>query len=226
MKTMISPSAAEISDRTALSRSSNSPRNFGARHHGAEIERHELLALERFRHVVVDDAQRQALGDRGLADAGLADQHGIVLGAAAQYLDRAADLLVAADHRIELAVFGRLGEVAGVFLQGIVALLGRRRIGGAPLAQVLDGFFERLSLHARLGERLGSIGAGRHVERLQQPLDRDEGIAGLLGDLLRLLENPRGLGRKVDLASTATLDLRLLGQRRLDFTVRNARVTA
>jgi len=27
-------------------------------------------------------AQRQALDDRGLADAGLADQHGIVLGAA------------------------------------------------------------------------------------------------------------------------------------------------
>ena len=47
-------------------------------------------------------------GDRGLADAGLADQHRIVLGPAGEHLDRAADFLVAADHRVELAVARRL----------------------------------------------------------------------------------------------------------------------
>ena len=62
-----------------------------------------FLSLQAFRHVAVDDAQRQALDDRRLADAGLADQHRIVLGAARQHLDGAADFLVAADHRIELA---------------------------------------------------------------------------------------------------------------------------
>ena len=45
--------------------------------------------------------------DRGLADAGLADQHRVVLGAPLQHLDRAADLVVAADHRIELALRAR-----------------------------------------------------------------------------------------------------------------------
>ena len=108
MKRMMSPSADAISYSTAFSRSSNSPRYFGAGDHRAEVERHQLLALQRLRHVAVDDAQRQALDDGGLADAGLADQHGIVLGAAAQHLDGAADLLVAADHRIELAVARRL----------------------------------------------------------------------------------------------------------------------
>ncbi len=159
MKTMISPSADEISDSTALSRSSNSPRILRARDHRAEVERHQLLVLERFRHVVVDDAQREAFGDGGLADAGLADQHGVVLGAAAQHLDGAADLFVAADHRVELAVARGLREVARILLQRVVAVLGRRRIGGAALAQLLHRLLERLRLHAALGQRVGRLGA-------------------------------------------------------------------
>ncbi len=62
------------------------------------------MSFEAVGHVAVDDAQRQTFDDGGLADAGLADQHRIVLGAARQHLDGAADFLVAADHRIELAV--------------------------------------------------------------------------------------------------------------------------
>ena len=76
----------------------------GAGDQRAHVERHQLLVAQAFRHVAIDDAQRQAFGDGGLADAGLADQHRIVLGAARQHLDGAADFLVAADHRIELAV--------------------------------------------------------------------------------------------------------------------------
>ena len=98
----------------------------------AHVEREQLLVVEAFRHVAIDDAQRQTFDDRGLADAGLADQHRIVLGAARQHLDGAADLLVAADHRIELAVACRLGEVAGIFLERVIGVLGRganRRCG-------------------------------------------------------------------------------------------------
>ena len=97
-----------------------------------------FFSFRQLRHVAVDDAQRQALDDRGLADAGLADQDGIVLGAPGQDLDGAADLLVAADHRVELAVARRLGEVAGVFLQRLVGVLGRGGIGGAALADGVD----------------------------------------------------------------------------------------
>ena len=75
----------------------------GARQQRRHVERQHALALERFRHFAVDDALRQAFDDRGLADARLADQHRVVLGAALQDLDRAADFVVAADHRIELA---------------------------------------------------------------------------------------------------------------------------
>src|SRR5437762_3319429 len=69
-----------------------------------------------FRHVAIDDAQGEPLDDRGLADPGLADQHRIVLRAPRQDLDRATDLLVAADDRVELAVARRFGQVARVFL--------------------------------------------------------------------------------------------------------------
>ncbi len=98
---------------------------FGARDQGSEIERQQLLVGEAFRHVAVDDALREPLDDRGLADAGLADQDRIVLGAAGEHLDGAADLLVPPDHRVDLAVAGRLGQVAGIFLERIIGVLGR-----------------------------------------------------------------------------------------------------
>ena len=58
--------------------------------------------------------QRQALGDRGLADAGLADQQRVVLAAAAQHLDHALDLVLAADQRIDLAGDGERVQVLRV----------------------------------------------------------------------------------------------------------------
>ena len=86
---------------------------------------------------------RQAFDDRRLADARLADENGIVLRAARQHLDRAADLLVAADDRIELAGARGFGEVARIFLQRVIGVFGARVVGGAALAQFLDGGVER-----------------------------------------------------------------------------------
>ena len=61
----------------------------GAGDQRAHVQRQHALALQTFGHFAVDDALRQTLDDRGLADAGLADQHRIVLGAPLQHLDRA-----------------------------------------------------------------------------------------------------------------------------------------
>ena len=80
----------------------------------AHVERDDLLVLQPFGHVLPDDALREPFDDGGLADAGLADEHRVVLGAARQHLDHAADLLVAADDRIELALARELGQVAAV----------------------------------------------------------------------------------------------------------------
>ena len=74
--------------------------------HRAEVERDDALVLEPLGHVALDDAAGEALDDGGLADAGLADEHRVVLRAARQHLDDPADLVVAADDRVELALRG------------------------------------------------------------------------------------------------------------------------
>ena len=107
-----------------MRRSSNSPRNFAPAISAPRSSDDEALVLEAFGHVAVDDALREAFDDRRLADARLADEHGIVLRAAREHLDDAADLLVAADDRIELALARGVGEVARVALERLVLILG------------------------------------------------------------------------------------------------------
>jgi hypothetical protein len=100
----------------------------GAGHERAHVEREDLLVLQPFGHVAADDALRQPFDDGRLADAGLADEHRVVLGAAREHLDDAAHLLVAADDGIELALLGELGQVA--------AVAGERLVGGLGFCEV------------------------------------------------------------------------------------------
>ncbi len=185
---------------------------FGACDQRAHVERQQLLVLQAFRHVAVEDAQRQAFDDRGLADAGFADQHGIVLGAAGQHLDGAADFLVAPDHGIELAVARRLREVAGIFLQRVVGVLGRGAVGGAALAQRFDRRIEALRRDAALAENGAGLAVLLERQPEQQPLHRDKAVAGLLGGLFRRVERARQFGGQIDLPGPAARDLRQLGK--------------
>ena len=59
----------------------------------ARVEREDLGAAQRLGHVVLEQPRREALGHRRLADAGLADEHRVVLAAAAEHLDRALQFL-------------------------------------------------------------------------------------------------------------------------------------
>ena len=156
MKRMTSPSACRHLPQHGLEALLELAAELGAGHQRAEVERHHALVLQRLRHVALDDAQRQALDDGGLADAGLADQHRVVLGAAGEHLDGAADLLVAADHRVELALAGRRGDVAGVLLQRVEALLGVLAVDGAALAEVGHRRLQPLRVGAGAAERPAS----------------------------------------------------------------------
>ena len=89
----------------------------------AHVEREDGGVLEHVRHFAVDDAARQTFGDRGLADAGIADEQRIVLLPAAQHLDGAADLGVAADQRIDLALARLLVEVDAIGVERVALLL-------------------------------------------------------------------------------------------------------
>ncbi len=71
--------------------------------------------------------------DGGLPDAGLADQHGIVLRAARQDLHHALDLRLAADDRVELALGSLLGQVAAELVEELGALRLLAGSGGPTL---------------------------------------------------------------------------------------------
>ena len=99
------------------------------------------------------DGLSQSLGDRGLADAGLTEQHRVVLGAASQDLDRLLDLLGASDHRVEFTVGCQCREVRAETLEH--GLLRLARSGTALRVACLGGFGSGLQpflCHARLGE--------------------------------------------------------------------------
>ncbi len=108
-----------------------------------QVERVDLLVLQQLRHVRVRDPLGEALDDGGLADAGLADQHRVVLRAAREDLHDPLDLRLAADDRVELAVGGELREVAAELveqLRGLLALALRAagaRTGPATAAAAL-----------------------------------------------------------------------------------------
>jgi hypothetical protein len=98
----------------------------GPGHHGADVELHDTRAGEGRPDGPGGDPLREALGDGGLAYAGLAHQHGAVLGPAAERADDAVDLVVAADHRVRLA--GRGGHVPAVRVKA--ALLSGLLVAG------------------------------------------------------------------------------------------------
>ena len=85
-----------------------------ARDHGRQVQGDDAAAVQLRGHVVVRDGLRQALRDRGLAHTGFTDEHGIVLGAASQDLDRLRDLLIPADDRVQSALGGLGREVVAV----------------------------------------------------------------------------------------------------------------
>src|SRR5262245_7209337 len=100
-----------------------------------EVERVDLLALEQLRHLAVGDPLSKPLDDGGLPDAGLADQHRVVLLTARKDLHDPLDLGLATDDRIQLPLAGLLGEVAAELIEQLRRLrLFAGRCGAALLS--------------------------------------------------------------------------------------------
>ena len=123
----------------------------------AHVEREHRRIAQHVRHFAVDDAARQPFGDRGLADAGFADEQRIVLLAAAQHLDRAVDLGLAPDQRIDLAFARLLVEVDAVGVERVALLL--LLVAGFAVAAFLVGAAHRTRFrHARpLGDAVADV---------------------------------------------------------------------
>ena len=93
------------------------------------VERQDAVVAQRLRALAVRDELRQPFDDRRLADAGLADEHRVVLLAAREHLHHALDLLGATDRRVELPLGGELRQVAAEVVErrslGLLLALGR-----------------------------------------------------------------------------------------------------
>ena len=91
----------------------------------AHVEREDRGLRQHRRRLAVDDLARQPLGDRGLADAGVAHEQRVVLPPPAEDLDAPLDLEVTADQRIHVPPACLLVQVDAVLLQrGLLGFLG------------------------------------------------------------------------------------------------------
>ncbi len=136
---------------------------------------------------------------------GLADQHRVVLGAALQHLDGAADFLVAADHRVELALAGALGQVERVLGERAALRFGVGAVHALAAAYRVDRGFEALAGQPVVLGQLADVGlAVGH--RQQEEFARDELVIALEGLLLGRLQQPGQIG--ADLHHIVALHLR------------------
>ena len=123
------------------------------------------------RHFAIMDAKGEALGNRCLANARITDIERVVLGPAAQHLNGAVDLAVAADQRVDAAGGGLRHQIDGIEAERILPF-GLGSFGfGIFLRAAPDIAFGTVT---DIGHR---VEAG-HVHRLQEP----DGMALALGE--------------------------------------------
>src|SRR5690606_1378902 len=132
----------------------------------AHVELIDSRVAQHLGYLAADDAERETLGDRGLAHARVADEQRIVLGTPAQDLDGALDLEVPPDQDVDLALLGLLVEVRAV---------GGKRLAtlpGSPIVRFLGAAHPPLLAHSgTLGDAVADVVdriEPRHVLLLQE----------------------------------------------------------
>ena len=105
----------------------------GAGDQAAHIQAENGAVFQAVRHVAPDNSLGQPLGNGGFTNAGLADQHRVVLGFPGQNPNDAADLVIPANDRVQLLVPGGGGQVGAVFGQRVIGVL-RGLAGNAAVA--------------------------------------------------------------------------------------------
>ncbi len=162
-----------------------------------DVERQDALVGQEVRHVAVVDLLRQPLDDGRLADARFADQHRVVLGAAAEHLLHPLQFVVAADQRVERVLHRRFGQIAAELGQQRRLLAARQR---CLLVQQLDDVLaHRVQPHPLFhqdGRRHGSLFA-QNPE--QQVLGADVVVQQPIGLFGRRLQHPARLDAEGDL---------------------------
>ena len=186
----------------------------GSGHHRGQVEADHAASLQRVGHVTGHHPLGEPFDHGGLAHAGLADQHRVVLGAPGQHLHHAADLGIAADHRVELAVAGLGGEVDGVLVEGRFAALLLGRGDALVAAGVVERRDQLLRIGAELQQDLLRV-ADDGGQADHQVLGGDELVAHLFGAGLGVGQHPGQAARHGGLADRVARRAGQLGDRAL-----------
>ncbi len=121
-----------------------------------------------------------------------------------QHLDGAADFLVAADDRVELAVAHGLGEVAGIFLRAHrTATRPKRSRRCGPCGSLSIAWLSALGGDAGRAQDLARIGVLLDGQREQQALDGDERCRRPSAPRFGRVENARQFAAEIELRSVA-----------------------
>jgi len=163
------------------------------------VQGQDPLVLEGQRDVAGDHPAGQAFHDGRLAHARFADQHRVVLGPPREHLHHSANFVVTADHRVELALAGQLGEVAAVAVQGLKLLLG---VGvGDPLvpAKLFERAQQTLRGDAETGEDPGDLATVEAGGGQQQVFGADILVLEIRGHLEGAVEQLAQLSRELGL---------------------------
>src|SRR5262249_47708135 len=117
-------------------------------------------------------------------------------------LDDAPDLVVAPDHRVELALPRALGHVQRVFLERFARPFGFRAADAFTAAYCEDGLFERRTRSPMLFQKATrfTLVAG---QREQEHLRGDELVTSFLGLLVGEIEQIAQISRDGDFAALA-----------------------
>ena len=158
---------------------------------------------------------RESLGDRGLAHARLADEHRVVLRAPREHLDDAADLVVATDHRVELALARVLGEVAAEALERLVLLLGVLARDAVAAAHFLQRAEHRVVGDAEPAEQVADA-AGDLGHREEQVLGGEVVVAEVGALAVGGFEHRVRVGGQLRLLGGLAVHLGQAGERLLD----------
>jgi hypothetical protein len=158
-------------------------------HQRVDNQFHQPLAAKVVGHLPVHDPLREALNDRRLPHARLADQHRVVLLAPGQDLDDGFDLRSPADHRIQLPLLRQRGDVAAVLVE-----VGR--VGFAlepPLLRAFADHSDRL-----LPQRLWREPVPPQQFRRQAVLFLGQPDQQVLGANVVMTQVPRRLERRLE----------------------------
>ena len=147
----------------------------GTRQQCAEVKGVDDAVSQQVRHLIVDDAFGQALGNRGFAHACFADQQRVVFAPTRQNLGNALNFHFAPHQRIDPALTGQFIQVAGISVQRIA---GGRRLATLFILHFMVAVAV-LAMPGHLGNAVGN--KVDHVDaRHALLLEQEYGLAFLL----------------------------------------------